>query len=137
MFIPYLQIGAGAEAQIPPYVVYVAWPAILRVYILFGLLFVVALVTLVILLRRMKIFQAIKMGESYNGNRRRFLAVSERLSQESEYRNEKIPKRKTNGNRGGPDQGYRAPWSAAALARRPLMRLPGAPRRQRGIHRLR
>ena len=63
-FIPFLQVGAGAEAQIPPYVVYVAWPAILRVYMLFGLLFVVALVTLVILLRRMKIFQAIKMGES-------------------------------------------------------------------------
>ncbi len=63
-FIPYLQVGAEAEAQIPPYVVYVAWPAILRVYALFALLFVIALVTLVILLRRMKIFQAIKMGEA-------------------------------------------------------------------------
>jgi putative ABC transport system permease protein len=64
MFIPYLQIGASAQSQIPPYVVYVAWPAIMRVYVLFGLLFVVALSTLIILLRRMKIFQAIKMGES-------------------------------------------------------------------------
>jgi putative ABC transport system permease protein len=64
MFIPYLQVGATAQAQIPPYVVYVAWPAIMRVYFLFGVLFVVALGTLVILLRRMKIFQAIKMGES-------------------------------------------------------------------------
>jgi putative ABC transport system permease protein len=63
-FIPYLQVGAEAEAQIPPYVVYIAWPAILRVYALFGLLFVIALVTLVMLLRRMKIFQAIKMGEA-------------------------------------------------------------------------
>lgn len=63
-FIPYLQVGAEAESQIPPYVVYVAWPAITRVYALFGLLFVVALVTLVILLRRMRIFQAIKMGET-------------------------------------------------------------------------
>ncbi len=63
-FIPYLQVGASAEAQIPPYVVYVAWPAILRVYALFGLLFIVALIALVILLRRMKIFQAIKMGET-------------------------------------------------------------------------
>mgnify|MGYP005813693737 CR=1 FL=1 len=63
-FIPYLQIGAGAAAQIPPYVVYVAWPEISRVYALFGLLFVVALVTLVFLLRRMHIFEAIKMGET-------------------------------------------------------------------------
>jgi putative ABC transport system permease protein len=64
MFIPYLQIGTGQTSQIPPYVVYVAWPAILRVYALFGLLFVVALGALFVLLRRMKIFQAIKMGES-------------------------------------------------------------------------
>lgn len=63
-FIPYLQIGADAQAQIPPYVVYIAWPSILRVYALFGLLFIVALTTLVVMLRRMKIFQAIKMGES-------------------------------------------------------------------------
>lgn len=64
MFIPYLQVGANPESQVPPYVVYIAWPAILRVYFLFGLLFVVALLALVILLRRMKIFQAIKMGET-------------------------------------------------------------------------
>ena len=64
MFIPYLQVGASPESQVPPYVVYVAWPAILRVYLLFGLLFIVALIALVILLRRMKIFQAIKMGET-------------------------------------------------------------------------
>lgn len=63
-FIPYLQIGAGAAAQIPPYIVYVAWPEISRVYVLFGLLFVAALVTLVFLLRRMHIFEAIKMGET-------------------------------------------------------------------------
>lgn len=64
LFIPYLQVGSGAQAQIPPYVVYIAWPAILRVYALFGLLFFVALGTLMVLLRRMKIFSAIKMGES-------------------------------------------------------------------------
>jgi hypothetical protein len=34
------------------------------VYALFGALFIVALSTLIILLSRMKIFQAIKMGES-------------------------------------------------------------------------
>ena len=64
MFIPYLQVGTSVESQIPPYVVYVAWPAILRVYALFGALFIVALTTLMVMLRRMKIFAAIKMGET-------------------------------------------------------------------------
>ncbi len=64
LFIPYLQIGAGPSAQIPPFVVEIAWPAILRIYALFGSLFVAALAVLVILLLRMKIFQAVKLGET-------------------------------------------------------------------------
>jgi putative ABC transport system permease protein len=64
LFIPYLQIGAGPSAQIPPFVVEIAWLAILRIYALFGLLFVGALAVLVILLLRMKIFQAVKLGET-------------------------------------------------------------------------
>ena len=64
LFIPYLQIGAGPSAQIPPFVVEIAWPAILQIYALFGSLFVAALTVLVILLLRMKIFQAVKLGET-------------------------------------------------------------------------
>ena len=64
LFIPYLQVGAGPAARVPPFLVEIAWPAIFRIYALFGLLFVVALVVLVVLLRRMKIFQAIKLGET-------------------------------------------------------------------------
>lgn len=64
LFIPYLQIGTGPEARTPPFVVEIAWPAIFRIYVLFGLLFLVALGVLVILLLRMKIFQAIKLGET-------------------------------------------------------------------------
>ena len=63
-FIPFLQIGADEASRIPPYSVDIAWPAIFRVYALFGLLFVVALAILVIMLRRIKIFQAIKLGET-------------------------------------------------------------------------
>jgi len=63
-FIPFLQIGAEEASRIPPYSVDIAWSAIFRVYILFGLLFVVALIILVVMLRRMKIFQAIKLGET-------------------------------------------------------------------------
>jgi putative ABC transport system permease protein len=64
LFIPYLQVGTGPAARVPPFLVEIAWPAIFRIYALFGLLFVVALVVLALLLRRMKIFQAIKLGET-------------------------------------------------------------------------
>ncbi|MEE8391075.1 MAG: FtsX-like permease family protein, partial [Anaerolineae bacterium] len=64
LFIPYLQVGSGPSAYIPPYVVEIAWPAIIRIYVLFGGLFVVALGVLVALLLRIKIFQAVKLGET-------------------------------------------------------------------------
>ncbi|MCX6028399.1 MAG: ABC transporter permease [Chloroflexi bacterium] len=64
LFIPYLQVGTGAAARIPPFLVEIAWPAIFRIYAVFGLLFVVALVVLAVLLLRMKIYQAIKLGET-------------------------------------------------------------------------
>jgi putative ABC transport system permease protein len=64
LFIPYLQVGTEAAARIPPFLVEIAWPAIFRIYALFGLLFVVALVVLAVLLLRMKIYQAIKLGET-------------------------------------------------------------------------
>lgn len=64
VFIPYLQVGADVTAKTPPFTVEIAWPAIMRIYALFGLLFLVALSTLAGLLLRMKIFQAIKLGET-------------------------------------------------------------------------
>ncbi len=64
IYIPYLQIGTDPNSLIPPFLVEIAWPAIFRIYALFGLLFVVALGVLAALLLRMKIFQAIKLGET-------------------------------------------------------------------------
>ena len=64
LFIPYLQVGSGPSAQIPPFVVQIAWSSIFRIYALFGALFVVALGGLAALLLRMKIFQAVKLGET-------------------------------------------------------------------------
>jgi len=64
VFIPYLQVGASLSAHYPPFVVEVAWPAIIQMYALFGLLFLGALGVLTALLMRMKIFQAIKLGET-------------------------------------------------------------------------
>jgi putative ABC transport system permease protein len=64
VFIPYLQIGAGPTANVPPYQVEIAWFAINRLYLLFGALFLVAFAVLIVLLMRMKVFQAIKLGET-------------------------------------------------------------------------
>lgn len=64
LYIPYLQVGVGAEARIPPYLVQIAWPAIIRIWELFGLLFVGVLLVLAVLLLRMRIFQAVKLGET-------------------------------------------------------------------------
>ncbi len=63
-FIPYLQIGTDVASRIPPFKIIIAWNSIFQIYALFGLLFAVTLVVLVVLLERMKIFQAIKLGET-------------------------------------------------------------------------
>ena len=63
-FIPYLQLGYGEAAYVPPYIIQISWPAILQIYSLFGIVFVLGLIGLVILLQRMKISQAIKLGET-------------------------------------------------------------------------
>ena len=64
IFIPFLQIGSTAIELIPPFLVLIDWPTIFKIYWMFGILFAVTLVILVVLLRRMRIFQAIKLGET-------------------------------------------------------------------------
>ena len=63
LFIPELQVGNGMAARIPPFLVQIDWPSVFRIYILFGLLFIIAIAILTFMLLRMKIFQAIKLGE--------------------------------------------------------------------------
>jgi putative ABC transport system permease protein len=64
LFVPFLKIGASSQALYPPFQVEIAWVSILQIYFLFGLLFLAALAALSRLLARMKIFQAIKLGET-------------------------------------------------------------------------
>jgi putative ABC transport system permease protein len=64
LFVPFLQIGASAQSQYPPFQIQIAWLSIAEIYVLFALLFVGALGILSTLLVRMKIFQAIKLGET-------------------------------------------------------------------------
>jgi putative ABC transport system permease protein len=63
-FIPYLHIFTNASECTPGFIVKIAWTDIFRIYGLFGMLFVLALFIMVMLLRKMKLFQAIKLGET-------------------------------------------------------------------------
>ena len=63
-FIPQLQVGNGMAARTPPFLVQIDWSSVFQIYILFGLLFVIAMFILTFLLMRMKIFEAIKLGEA-------------------------------------------------------------------------
>jgi putative ABC transport system permease protein len=64
IFIPFLQIGAQTSDLIPPFTVLIAWPTIIQFYSLFGFLFFLTLIASIYLLRRMKIYQVIKLGET-------------------------------------------------------------------------
>jgi len=64
LFVPFLQIGASVQSQYPPFQIQIAWLSIVQIYILFTILFIAALSVLSALLVRMKIFQAIKLGET-------------------------------------------------------------------------
>ena len=63
-FVPYLQLGAEAVDLVPPYLVEIAWEAVIQVLLLFAGLFVASVTVLITLLRRMRIFEAIKLGET-------------------------------------------------------------------------
>lgn len=64
LFIPFLQVGSDASSKVPPYNILINWQAVLQLYVLFAVLFIVTLVVVVTLLRKMKVFQAIKLGET-------------------------------------------------------------------------
>ena len=64
IFIPYLQLGSSKEALVPPFVVQIAWEQLGTIYVIFGLMFILAVFILTLLLLRMKIFEAVKLGEA-------------------------------------------------------------------------
>lgn len=63
LFIPYLQVGTNKADLIPPFAVQIAWEQLWTIYAVFGAMFVIAVVVLVVLLIRIKIFEAVKLGE--------------------------------------------------------------------------
>ena len=64
LFIPYFQVGNDKTALVPPFVVQVAWEQLGIILIIFGTMFVVAVAVLAVLLTRMRVFEAVKLGET-------------------------------------------------------------------------
>jgi putative ABC transport system permease protein len=64
LYIPYMQFVSNIAGIVPPYVVMIAWAEIAQIVSLFVLTFILIMAILLIILRRMRIFQAVKLGES-------------------------------------------------------------------------
>ena len=64
LFIPYFQMGTDKTDLVPPFVVQLAWQQLGIILIVFGIMFLLAVVVLVILLNRMRVFEAVKLGET-------------------------------------------------------------------------
>jgi hypothetical protein len=64
LWVPHFRVGAGTIAEALPLSARVAWSAILGFYVLFGLLLIVVLVLSVVITRRFKISDAVKLVET-------------------------------------------------------------------------
>jgi len=63
LFIPFLQVRGGPHPQTPPFVVQTAWMDIFQIYAVFGVMLLVAVAVMLVLLVRMRVFEAVKLGE--------------------------------------------------------------------------
>ena len=64
LFVPFLQVGADQHVTIPPFVVLIAWGDITKIYVLFAAMLVLAIAGLMWLLTRLKMFEAVKLGNA-------------------------------------------------------------------------
>ncbi len=64
LYIPYMQFVSSLEGVVPPYVITMAWTEIAQIVALFVGTFLLIMIILLLVLRRMRIFQAVKLGES-------------------------------------------------------------------------
>lgn len=64
LFIPYFQVGEGKTALVPPFVIQLAWEQLGIILAIFAAMFVLAVVALAVLLNRMRVFEAVKLGET-------------------------------------------------------------------------
>jgi len=63
LFIPYLQVRGGPHPQTPPFVILIAWGDIFQIYVVLGGMLLVGVAVMLVLLARMRMFEAVKLGE--------------------------------------------------------------------------
>ena len=63
LFVPFLQVSAEATGRTPPFIIITDWVDSLRMYAILGLMLGAALISLIVLLARLRIYQAVKLGE--------------------------------------------------------------------------
>jgi putative ABC transport system permease protein len=64
MFVPFLQIGATRGTPVPPFEVLIGWAESAWLSLTFGLILFATMLGTIYTLVRMKVFQAVKMGEA-------------------------------------------------------------------------
>jgi putative ABC transport system permease protein len=64
LFVPFLQVRAEAFPDTPPFRVQIAWNQIALIYGVAGILLLATVVLTILLLRRMRIFEVVKLGEA-------------------------------------------------------------------------
>jgi putative ABC transport system permease protein len=64
MFVPFMQTGATPGAPVPPFQVIVGWGEAAWLSLAFGLVLGVTMVGTIYYLARLKVFQAVKLGET-------------------------------------------------------------------------
>jgi putative ABC transport system permease protein len=64
LFIPSLPVSTGTGVEVLPQITQIDWSKMILVYLLFAGVLLIGLVLLVSFLRRIKIFQAIKLGDT-------------------------------------------------------------------------
>jgi putative ABC transport system permease protein len=63
LFVPFYQLGNTIESRTPSFIVVIAWSEIGRLFLILGAMLVVTLLATTLLLRRLRIHEAIKLGQ--------------------------------------------------------------------------
>jgi len=66
LFVPFLQADAGTHPHTPPFIARIAWSEIALVYALFAAAALATIGATLIILRRMRLAEAIKLGETFS-----------------------------------------------------------------------
>jgi putative ABC transport system permease protein len=64
LFIPFYHVQIGRYLATPPLVVQIGWREVFYVYAVFGAMFLTAVAVLFLSLRRLRVFEAVKLGET-------------------------------------------------------------------------